>query len=292
VVYHLHDPELLLVGIALKLLARASVVYDVHEDYPLQVLAKSWIPRSLRPVVAGLVRFLEPLAARQFDAVVTAGEDIARRFHKKASIIHNYPILYHDGNGAPPLRLARECLALIYIGGISRERGAIEMIKAMRLLPDSVTLTLVGRFSDPSLQEQVESMSGARRVRFLGWLPQREVQVHLGKADVGLVCFHPSPNHMFPRSNKLFEYMEAGLPVVASDFPLWRAIIEEVGCGLLVDPQDPGAIASAISRLRDSPEERKRMGDNGRKAVLERYNWEREGAILLELYEELVSEHR
>ena len=116
----------------------------------------------------------------------------------------------------------------------------------------------------------------------------------LGRADVasllarsiaGLVLFHPEPNHVNAQPNKLFEYMSAGLPVIASDFPLWRAIVREHDCGLCVDPRDPQAIAEAMRTLAADPEGARRMGMNGRRAVLATFNWQQEETRLLELYE-------
>ena len=103
------------------------------------------------------------------------------------------------------------------------------------------------------------------------------------------MVFHPIENHIMSQPNKLFEYMSAGLPVVASDFPLWRSIIQEVGCGLLVDPTNPAAIAEAIRWLLERPAEAESMGLRGREAVRRIYNWENEQQKLVELYARLMS---
>jgi glycosyltransferase involved in cell wall biosynthesis len=110
----------------------------------------------------------------------------------------------------------------------------------------------------------------------------------LEDADAGLVCFLPAPNHVEAGPNKLFEYMAAGLPVIASDFPAWRPIVEGNDCGLCVDPADPAAIARAILYLAENPGRRAEMGANGRRAVMERYNWEAEGRRLIAAYERLT----
>jgi hypothetical protein len=83
---------------------------------------------------------------------------------------------------------------------------------------------------------------------------------------------------------KLFEYMAARVPVVASDFPLYRAIVEGAGCGIVVDPTSPHAIAEAVRYLLDHPEDAQAMADRGRAAMLERYNWHASKEALLELY--------
>jgi glycosyltransferase involved in cell wall biosynthesis len=98
----------------------------------------------------------------------------------------------------------------------------------------------------------------------------------------------PEPNHLGVRSNKAFEYMAAGLPVIAPDFPAWRALMDETGAGVTVTPTDPAAIADAITTLLRDPVRAAEMGRRGRQAVRERYNWEAESERLLQLYARLV----
>ncbi|MCZ7637769.1 MAG: glycosyltransferase [Verrucomicrobia bacterium] len=87
---------------------------------------------------------------------------------------------------------------------------------------------------------------------------------------------------------KLWEYMAVGLPVVISDFPHLRELVGRLDCGLVADPASPRAIADALRRLHDSPAERARLGQNGRRAVQEEYNWENQERKLLELYGRLL----
>jgi glycosyltransferase involved in cell wall biosynthesis len=104
----------------------------------------------------------------------------------------------------------------------------------------------------------------------------------------GIVTFLPSPNHLEAQPNKMFEYMSAGIPVIASDFPLWREIISGNDCGLLVNPLKPLEIAGAIDYLVNNPAEAKRMGRNGRLAVIEKYNWPMEEKKLLRFYDSIL----
>ena len=109
----------------------------------------------------------------------------------------------------------------------------------------------------------------------------------LNSARAGLVLLHPRINYVDALPIKLFEYMAVGIPVIASDFPLWRTIVDGANCGILVDPMKPEQIAKAIDWLLDNPREARKMGERGRRAVLERYNWSLEEKKLIELYDKL-----
>jgi len=290
-VYHFHDPELIPVGLALKALTQARVIYDVHEDYSLQILSKEWLPRPLRPILARIVAGLEGVATQVFDGVVTATLGIARRFPaEKTVMVQNFPLLSEFAD-RPPVPYTRRPPWVVYVGGLSVIRGVFEMVKAMSYLPAHLEaqLVLAGVFMSPELQDEVSTLRGWEKVRFLGWQTWPQVTTLLNKARAGLVVLHPRPNYLDAYPVKMFEYMAAGVPVVASDFPLWRQIIEETGSGLIVDPLDPQAIAETIAWLLEHPQEAAAMGERGRHAVLVRYNWKQEAAKLLFLYRRLLA---
>ena len=159
----------------------------------------------------------------------------------------------------------------------------------MGLLQSNARLNLCGGFSEAGLEQAVKAMPGWQRVKEHGFVDRMGVRDILSRSVAGLVTFHPMPNHVDAQPNKMFEYMSAGIPVIASDFPLWREIIGGNGCGLLVDPLNPAAIAQAIDYLVTHPIEAQRMGANGRKAVNERYNWAIEEKKLLAFYEQTLS---
>ena len=288
-VYHFHDPELLPIGVLLKLFSRAKVIYDVHEDVPEQILTKHWIAKHLRRAVATGFNMVEKLLARAMDAAVAATEGIAEKFARFSPVVvHNYPDLGMLPN--PSIGKDRDGKVLVYVGGISKLRGAFEMVRALEHLThiDGLRLDLIGRFEPGDLEEELQVLPGYRRVRFLGWLRWAEAWQCAQGAVAGLVLFHPAPNHERSLPNKLFEYMAAGLPVIASNFPLWKEIVEGNKCGLCVDPLNPKEIAKANEYLLAHPEEARRMGENGRRAVVEKYNWDMEGKKPLKLYEELL----
>lgn len=287
--YHFHDPELLPWGLALKR-AGKRVIYDAHEDVPRDIESKAWIPAPLRRVVGAAFERFENWAARRLDAVVAATPHIRDRFvavNPRTVDVNNYPM--RDEMSAAhgsAMREPRVC----YVGGINDIRGVREMVRAIERTP--LRLALAGRFDSTAEREAVMALPGWRQVDELGHLPRADVARLLATSIAGLVLFHPESNHVNAQPNKLFEYMSAGLPVIASSFPLWQEVVEGAGCGLCVDPLDPTAIADAMRWVADHPDEARAMGQRGRAAVEDRYNWDREAAKLVALYRSLGVEPR
>jgi glycosyltransferase involved in cell wall biosynthesis len=284
-VYHFHDPELLPLGVELRRRGR-TVIYDAHEDVPRALLSKSWIPGWGRRPLARTVGVGEPLAARAMSAVVAATPSIGERFERLGPptvVVNNYPVI-GDLSMAGADDGERE-RAACYVGDINRVRGALEMVDAAGI--SGVRLLLGGTFSEPGLRDAAVARPGWSMVDELGQISRPQVATMFARARAGLVVLHPEPNHVSGRPNKLFEYMSAGLPVIASHFPLWREIVEGADGGICVDPLDPAAIAAAMRRLADDPEAAAAMGARGRDAVQHRFNWDTEAEKLVGLYARL-----
>lgn len=287
-IYHFHDPELILAGILLKLRGK-WVIYDVHEDAPQQTLIKHWINPGLRRLVAWFMEGLDWLATKKCDGIIAATPSIAKRFPSSKTItVQNFPILNELMLDAPTAYQERPPI-VVYAGMISAMRGIKEMVQAVGLLPADLNaqLYIAGSFDPDELENEIKKLSGWDRVKFLGWQSRQRIAAIFGQSRLGLVLFHPAPNHIKAQPSKLFEYMSAGIPVVASDFPLWKEIIESAGCGLLVDPLNPKAISEAIRWLLEHPKEAEVMGKRGQKLVRERYNWDREAEKLLNFYKKI-----
>lgn len=232
-VYHFHDPELLPIGIMLKCKGK-KVIYDVHEDVPKQTLSKHYLPVMIRQPLAWTIGTVEWIGAKILDAIVPATPKIADRFPAlKTLTIQNYPI-FNELVSVSPVSYQERPAVFVYVGGISPARGAKEMVRALEYFKDgsSIRLSLAGDFSPNILYDELKILPEWQFVDYRGHVSREQVASLLNSARAGLVLFHPEPNHIDAQPNKLFEYMSAGLPVIASDFPLWRRIIDAV-CWLI-----------------------------------------------------------
>ena len=293
-IYHFHDSELLGCGVKLKKKTGAKIIYDSHEDTSKQIISKTWIPKIFRKTISRGFNYYEKRKAKKFDFIIVVTSEIKKSFFgvgiENIEVIENYPIIdyFLKIKESTNKKMIGEKIRLIYSGGIVRVRAIKEIIESLSLVEKNVKLILVGKFQDKGLEEELRKMATWEKVDFKGWLSQKENYQLMEEADIGLACFYPEPNHLKSIPNKLFEYMSAGIPIIVSDFPLWRNIIEKENCGLSVDPKNPKEIARAINYLAENPQKATQMGENGKRAVLEKYNWERESRKLFEIYDNLA----
>lgn len=295
-IYHFHDPDLLLPAVLIKKLTRRPIVYDVHENYPEDVLTKEWIPGPLRRFVSSMVRIFENLAVRMMDGVVVVNRHLEERFADKTRVVKvaNYARLeaFLNNEDRTEHKESRALPYFVYAGRVSDDRGIHQCLRALESLgEDTADLLCAGRIghvAEEGFRELLESRRSDRRFKYLGLLPYEAIPPLLRDALAGLLCFQPTPNNVLGTPNKLFEYMSACIPVIASDFSFIREVVAESDCGLLVHPDDVDQIASAMAQLLQYPEEAARMGANGLRAARERYNWQVEEKKLLSFYEALL----
>ena len=289
-VYHFHDPELIPYGLLLSWQGR-KVIYDLHEDLRADIHSKQWIPAPLRRAIGGVARGVEHFAARRFAAMVAATPYIGALFDKSAArvaVIHNYPTINELAAAASTTVTAIPRDSVCYVGAINEMRGIRHIVQALEMAP--VRLLLAGVFDPPALRVELMAYRGWRQVEEYGFVDRRGVGEIMARSVCGLVTLKPEPNFVNSLPIKLFEYMSAGLPVIASDFPLWRGIVEEAECGICVDPENPNAIAKAINFLLMHPDVADEMGRNGRRAAESKYRWDREGEKLVALYVDVLAE--
>ena len=288
-IYHFHDPEFLVA--ASKLVKRGSkVIYDVHEDLPRQLLSKHYIPKYLRKPVSVFVEKLENRYARQMTGIVTATDFIRDRFlqfHNKVESIKNYPILPAISNESK--LKANKNAEIVYVGSITNERGLTELIKALELTKTDIRLNLAGKYAPEEYRNELVKLGGWGKVNEIGFANRVKVRELFQKSFAGMVTLHPIINYLDALPVKMFEYMADKLPVIASDFHLWKEIVEGNNCGICVNPMDPEAIANAINWIYEHPDGAEEMGQNGLKAVHEIYNWAIEEKKLINFYNNLLN---
>lgn len=284
--YHLHDPELLPVAQVLKRLGK-KVIFDAHEDVPKQIFGKHYLHPAVRKLLSLAIAAYERYVCARLDGIIAATPYIRDKFlriNPNTVDINNYPLV---GELESYISWDAKADEVCYVGSIASIRGIKELVASMALTQIDTRLNLVGAFSEARTETEVQACPGWQYVNALGTKDRPGVRDVLARSRAGIVTFHPLPNHVDAQPNKMFEYMSAGLPVIASDFPLWREIVEGNDCGVCVDPLDPAAIADAIDKVVGDPALAKRMGANGRQAVEDRYNWRAEELKLQNFYQRL-----
>lgn len=287
-IYHLHDPELLFLGLKLKKNGK-KVIFDAHEDVPKQILAKPYLNQSIRWLLSKSFSVLERWVCRRLDYVISATPNIKEKYERlgiKGIDINNYPLLNELSSEGISGEAKRS--KICYIGGLSKIRGIEEIVKAVTHTKSGATLAIAGMFNDPEFEQLVYNNANWEKVEYLGWLERNEIKYLLSESAAGLVTLHPTVNYLESLPVKMFEYMAAGIPVIASNFPLWASIVESKNCGLSVDPLNEKEIAEAIDYIVSNPKEARKMGANGRKAVEEVFNWDFEEKKLVTSYSKVI----
>ena len=285
-IYHFHDPELIPLGIRIKKEKGKKIVFDSHEDVPLQISEKEWLPAVVRKPLHFVYAKYEQSALRKYSALISVTPSIVERlaaFHPHTYMVTNYPIYSEQED-------TREFGNYIcFAGGIAAQWMHEEILDAIEDL--DVRYLLAGKADSEAYMQQLKSKKSWTKVDFYGTIPYSQVAGLMEKSIAGVVLNDYVANvgyHQGSLGNtKLFENMMCGIPVIATDFVLWKEIIDKYHCGICVNPHDLQAISNAIAYLINNPEEARLMGDNGRRAVKEQYNWNTQEQVLFELYDAL-----
>ncbi len=289
-IYHLHDPELLPCGQLLRLFRRC-VVFDMHENLPAAILNKGWLPRFLREPISAIVSVFERLFLMGMPVVFAEWSYV--KFYprvKKSAVVLNMPLVEE----LQSINVTRRLLPTVgYFGAVSSLRGSIVLIEALRLLKISgvlVGLELIGPIQDEHRKEVVALVTdyGLSEVYIRGYLEPKEGWEIMGQCTIGAALLAPIPNYIDSYPTKIFEYMALGLPILASNFPLYKSIVEDLHCGYCVDPEEPDEVARMIHRLLENDELARKLGENGRAELSARFNWANEVQKLVGLYEDIL----
>lgn len=288
-VYHFHDPEL--IGMGLKLKRRGKkVIFDSHEDVPMLILAKNYIP--LRKLVSNLYALYERYVLKQYSALVSVTVHIVQRLRNinpNTYQITNYP-KYEERvfSGEPELR------SICFAGLISRNWKLENIID---ILPQAnAQLYLAGRCFDECYLKELQSLDGWKNVAYLGVLSHEKVLEIYSKCRLGLAIeSYESPNAGYKTGSlgctKIPDYMASSLPVVVSNSLVWGDIFRKYECGAVVnDPNNKNEISAVIRFILDNPDKAKIMGENAKRAAIEEFNWGSQEPVLFRMYEGLIND--
>jgi len=285
--YHFHDPELIFTGVLLKVLGK-KVIYDIHEDNVAFTRQKTYLPPLLGYIASWMVSWVERLARSLFQIVV-AETYYKERFPSGIAIL-NHPLL-REVQSSEKRRIAQRD-SLLYVGTSLEDRGAFIYPKILNYIHD-IDMYIVGHCDGILAEEMKKIPDDKDRLHFIGegeFVDPLVVNTYYDRYRwlAGLAIFPPTTFNMKKELTKLFEYMSAGIPIICSDFPVWRALIEKTETGILVDPARMETIVAGIEFLRANPLEAERMRKNGMKAVRDTYNWALQETKLLGLYSRLL----
>lgn len=280
-IYHFHDSEILLWIMLLKKNV-VKIVYDVHEDLPRQLLSKPYLNPIILKFLAFFIEIIENWIAKKCDIIVTVTPFIKSRFsafHRNVNILANFPLM----NEFKSERKSKEDY-VCYVGSLTKTRGVYEMIELAKDI--DIPLKLAGPIESEEIKDAITQTPN---IEYLGILGREEVTNLIAKSRIGLCILHPIPNYVVAYPIKVFEYMSARTPVIASNFPLYIEIVEGNRCGLCVDPFDKSNLLKAIRKITNNKLLAEEMGVNGYNAANEQYNWTSEEQKLISLYSKIES---
>lgn len=289
-VYHLHDPELIPIGLKLKRRGK-KVMFDSHEDYTSNIKEKPyfqpWIAKSIAVLYAGY----EKHSLRRFDGLISVTPHLTDRLkaiNSKIYQITNYKKVY-DKDLKTNKAMEKRLSSVAFVGPIRNQWCVKEIIES---LSEDTSLMLAGP-AEIDYLDQIKKLSNWAKVNYMGKVGPKDVEGIYKSCSLGFALLRYSlavGNNMGTLGNtKIFEIMGAGVPVICTDFILWKNIIKKYKCGICINPTDITAIKDAVKFLLGNPEEAKRMGENGRKAVESEFNWESQEKILLEMYKDVLN---
>jgi glycosyltransferase involved in cell wall biosynthesis len=299
--YHFHDPELIWVGLTLKMFTKARVIYDAHEYYAESILSKQWIPKKLRPLISKLANFLEKRSVRFFDGVVTATEMMEERFKKfspRTVALNNYPVEEFFAY-SPEDCLPRREKRIIYTGSINKLRGLeiiIRTIDLVRKAREDFQCLLVGKIDftgvDSALIQLFNQLKDEGYLKVFGHLDYKELFSLLRQSQLAWNPILPAPHYCLAVPSKIYEYMAAGLPFITGDFGPTARLVRRYNCGCLVNPLNPQEHAEAILRLFNQENTAREIGKRGYNWARKFFSWAKEEKKLLLFYEEIGRKQR
>jgi glycosyltransferase involved in cell wall biosynthesis len=292
-VVHVHDTDTLAVGVRLKRDTRAFLVWEANELFPEMLVANR---KAVSSFVLAYWRNIERTSVEHVDAVITVGDALAaelkRRFPVSPVVVRSVPDLVPMVDRhllREHLGLPEEAVILLYQGLINHGRGIEQVIDILEHVPG---VHFVFQGTGPTLDSVLRYAAASRsssRIHYAGCVPTHELHKWASGADIGdLLLENTSLNNYLAAPNKLYQYLIAGIPVLASDFPEIAAVVDEGPAGMVADPLNPEAMVRALAQLAEDTDLRATMGARARELAEARYNWGIEKQKLIALYDELA----
>lgn len=301
-IYHCHELVSLYAGIQIKRRLKAQgknpkLICDVHEFWPAKRSE-----RFREKFLSKIINYFERKSLEYVDYVITAnyitrGHLLSLNRFIKTEVLDNCPILSIFQEAEQ--KVNDGMITICHEGRLSFDRGLKEMLEVMKILKERYSgkarLLIVGDILfDKECKEYFEKKVKEYRIEDVvectGWLPYEKVGIALSRGNIGIIFMEPTENNMLAGPpNKLYNYMRYGLPIVTVDLPETRRIVLESQCGIVVQERTVDILVDALSMLIDDADLRHRLGENARKAVYEKYNWEVMEKKLLRIYSELTS---
>ena len=286
-IYHFHDPALLPIGLKMKRKYGKKVVFDSHENRPGQLLRDLHYPSLFKKIIVLLYTHYEKKCMKAYDALVSVTPTLTERlasYNKNTYQITNYPIeeVFVDHR-----KWER---SICFAGSIMPQWMHKDIISVLDKV--NVKLNMAGPYYNKAYFDSLQSLPNWKYVDYKERIPHENVVELLQQSSVGMALINYNANVFFHigtlGNTKLFEYMQAGIPVIATDLMLWKDIIDEYHCGICINPNNHNEIIAAINYIVNNPEEAKIMGDNGRVAIKEKYNWATQESVLYDMYDKLL----
>lgn len=310
-VVHVHDLPLVKTAISVAKKFGIPVIADLHENYPEAIKALKKRKMNLKSKIFNTIipvwrwKRLEESVLQHVDRVITVVEEAKEHYvndcgipPQKVTVVMNAEDLekFSRLNIDKKLfnylaNIYKDNFVISYIGGFGPHRGIDTAIKAMpkilEEIPNARLLLIGGKDTEYEtyLKELCRSLKVEKNVKFTGWVDFSLVPLYIAISDVCLVPHYASGHTNTTIPHKLFQYMAMGKPVVVTDCKPLKRIVEECKCGIVVPSGDHEKMAEAIIKLYKDKDYARLLGENGRKAVEKKYNWENEAKKLIKLYD-------
>lgn len=291
--YHIHDVELFVYGIKLKRKGK-KVIFDSHEDWPQYISDITWIPKAIRKVLRFYLVKSYRRRMRCFDAVLTVSPHIVDSIKSicdvNVDVVSNYPILDKCLPEIEVEHYQQRANCICYAGTVYRSVNHETLIKVIQDL--DITYRIVGDI-DAEFKQQLLNLDENNKVDFVDYVSRSELERIYSSSTIGMVVFdyidNLGGNVGSMGINKIFEYMRAGLPILCTDFKLWKElIVDKYECGICVSARSESMFREAISQFISNKQLACQMGQNGQRAVKTEFNWDTQKEVLLAVYARLL----